>query len=282
MKYTYAFLVKYRYRILLIVSLFTIAQIALLLLDIVSFTHERLLVWSSFFTLLAWTGIVGLIGVISPVGDGMQQKYAYLALFAILMAVVVNIGLIGAGVYWHVFWGNGLPILVWIGAAGLIGAFASAGRSKKKDMVLVDFLLILAFWAGLLMVIKLAIAGILSDWFQVLLMFGLSSLVTTMLVGAIVFRTVPADRPLGLLLYSLFGLKVLGITSLACVLLAALFFTATLFMAPPYFLPLLAAIVVAVAGTAFLGTIRQSARRGITIAIFRDDRGLGDVLGVVN
>ena len=257
MTFAYTILVHYRYRILSIVSLLTVVQIAVLLLDVVSFEHERVLVWYSYFTLLIWMGVAGLLGVISPVGDDMQ-KGVYLTLSAILVAVFVHFWLIVAGVYWHVFWGNGLPILVWIGVAGLIGAFATADRNSRMHKILVVFSLNLTFWAGLLMVMRLAIAGISSDRFQIfLVLFGSSCLVTTTLVGAIAFRTVPADKPRGLLLYIVQGLRAFGIIALACVLHAALFFTAGFFPFPPYFEPLLLAVVISLATTKFIGTMRH-------------------------
>ena len=131
MKYTYAFLVKYRYYIFWSLTVLLLTEVVQPLIGIVSFEHERIFVWISFPTLLGWMGIATLIGVVSPVSDRVT-KYAYFALTFVSLAIFVNIVLIAAGVYWHGFWDDGIPILFWLGI-GWTYRSCRVIRSKHKS-----------------------------------------------------------------------------------------------------------------------------------------------------
>ena len=156
MKYTYAFLVKYRYYIFWSLTVLLITEVVQPLIGIVSFEHERIFVWTSFLTLVAWMGIAVLVGVVSPVGQ-RTMTFVYIALLTVPLAIFVNLVLIGADIlYWNVFWDDGIPILLWFGLAGLTGAVASSGRNTKVFLILVVFPLIVAAWTGLLMIMSLA------------------------------------------------------------------------------------------------------------------------------
>ena len=261
MKYTYAFLVKYRYYIFWSLTVLLITEVVQPLIGIVSFEHERIFVWISFPTLLAWMGIAVLIGIVSPV-DHRTLALIHLALAVFLVVICMNLGLIVAGIYWNAFWDNGLPILLWIGLASLTGAIASPSRNTKVHLMLVIFPLFVASWTGLLMFITFDVPNGLQSW---LVIWALSMIATTILVGTIVLTRAASNKLHSTLSFVVVGFKTISISTVLFLMLILLLFVA-LFVVVDY-LPHLTAIIVALAGAVWVGTIRHPVRRKIIVAV---------------
>ena len=269
MRSTYAFLVRHRYRFLAILSFLLVAEVIQPLLGIVSFEHERFVVWMSFPTLLAWIGVATLIGAVSPINDG-TIKYAYFMLVVIPLVMFVNLGLFVSGIYWPTIWNNGLSLLVYITVVVLTGAVASSNQKTRAHSVLVYFPLIMASWAGLLTVGSLAVptvaaSSILYSLLTPGLVLVLSGVATSLMLVAFAFQRIPHDKPRTASMYIVIALIALSISTFPYLMLIVLIGVFILLV--PFILPYLAAIVVAAAGTAFVHTIRSSARRNVTVVI---------------
>ena len=218
MKYTYAFLVKYRYRIFLTLTVLFLTEVVQLLIGIVSFEHERIFVWMSFLTLMAWMGIAVLIGLVSPVRY-RTLKYVYLALPACPVVIFVTFGLLVAGVL-------------------MITSFA------VPDFALSNILYSTATYGFVLI---------------------LSLLATTVILVGIFLKRAPPHKPRTHSMYILILLKALAISVIPYFVLSVLL--VTLILLVPFILPYMAAIVVVIAGTAFVYTINNSMRRIVTVAV---------------
>ena len=264
MKYTYAFLVKYRYRIFLSLTVLLLTEVVQPLIGIVSFEHERIFVWMSFLTLMACMGIAVLIGVVSPVSR-RTMNYAYLGLVAVPLIIFVNYMLMRAGVYSDILWGAGIPILLWLGLAGLTGAVASSGRNTKVFLILVVFPLIVAAWTGLLMIMSLAATSHSHGWLWTIIIWGTSAITTALLVAAIILRITPSSKSRTVMLYIIISLKAVGISIVPFLMIVALPFLAVFVVFGG--LPYLSAAIVAGAGTVLVGTIRDPFRRNITVTV---------------
>ena len=269
MKYTYAFLVKYRYYIFWSLTVLLITEVVQPIIGIVSFEHEQFFVWLSLLTLLASMGIAVLIGVVSPVGHRIMN-HAYFALVAVPLILFVNLGLLGAGMRLDIFWTVGIPFIIWIGIAGPTGAAACVIRNKKAYSSLVVFPLIMASWTGVLMITSFAVpdfapSNILYSTATYGFVLILSLLATTVILVGIFLKRAPPHNPRTHSMYILILLKALAISVIPYFVLSVLL--VTLILLVPFILPYMAAIVVAIAGTAFVYTINDSMRRIVTVAV---------------
>ena len=252
---------NYGYYILVAVFLFLTAMLVQPLLGILSFQEESIFVWLSFLALLAWMGVAIMVGFASPIGRRLLT-FLHVALILTPLVVLVNLALIVAGFYWSAFWGDGLPILLWIGMAAITCVIAPSSRNSKFHSFLVIFPLFLASWTGLLMFVTIEVPNGLQTW---LVIWILSITTTAIFVATIIIRRMNTMKSRPLRSFMLIGLKAIGISAVPFVILILLVF-GLLFVVVD-FLPHFVAVIVASAGTIWVSTIRDHVRRKITVAV---------------
>ena len=210
-----------------------------------------------------------LIGLVSPVRY-RTLKYVYLALPACPAVIFVTFGLLVTGVPVDIFWGAGIPFIIWIGIAGPTAAAAGVIQNKTAYSSLVVFPLIMASWTGVLMITSFAVpdfapSNILYSTATYGFVLILSLLATTVILVGIFLKRAPPHKHRTHSMYILILLKALAISVIPYFVLSVLL--VTLILLVPFILPYMAAIVVAIAGTAFVYTINDSMRRIVTVAV---------------
>lgn len=138
MKYIEFILTRYRYHILVAVTMLMAVEMWVIFEGLVPIEHESVTAWVLLCTILVWVGMVGLIGVVAPV-DYPVMKYVYVSLaisimfifelviFALIVSLVslipiaVIFSLVAVLVSYSVFWmrRSGMSwIRKWIASVG--------------------------------------------------------------------------------------------------------------------------------------------------------------------
>ena len=282
MRYVPPVLIRYRYPILVLLSLLLISEMVLAGIGPVPIEYEWVLGWLLFLTVLAWAGIAGVIGVGAPVGGDIMKHggriliVLSLALFAIFLAPFLFlsqyiVGLLG--------WLYGfLLIVVWTGIVVIVGAISNLEHGMKTYLLIGVFPLLMllqfeVFWTELLSINLLMLigdllssvlgisrdsTGILS-WMLALLFIVLSN---SLVLAAAIRGTMDNPRIVVALVVAF------GISAVA---FAAVIGVALLIMDPFIIGPLLVALPSSVLGTALIGTMRRPVRNltvsGISLAV---------------
>ena len=270
MERIYTFLLNNRCNILLILTFLLIAQIVQPSLSFVPVEHDWLFGWLLFLTILAWMIMAGLVGVVTPI-DRRLMRFAYSFLVVLPLIVFMFIGALLFDVVpntYYPLWERVFILIgtVWLVTAALVGAVAPTDCNAKAYSILAVFPLISAAWLGSLV---LAFHVPWLHTYVAALMALLSGLAVSGMIGVVLLRLTPADKPRILSFYILLGLKALG----ASVAVFALPATITVILsATPWIgvyllfgLPLLGAFAVAVPGAALISTMRNRIRN-ITVA----------------
>ena len=195
MSYILHILTPYRYPILAALSLLLIAEMALAGVDLIPIEYEWALGWLMFLTIVAWTGIAMVIGVVAPAGgdalkDAPKQRAPniYVPDFSVdepgggdepkrrghiiwilspaLFAMLVLLSILGANIFQAQFLLDLIRqpymlvlVMVWIGMVVIFGATANVESSKKTYLILNVFPL-LALLALFLMVLFFPIGAL--------------------------------------------------------------------------------------------------------------------------
>ena len=297
MPYFPSILIRYRYWILASLSLLLISEIAVVGVNIVPVEYEGVLGWLSFLTMVAWTGIVGMIGVGAPVDREVLNRGGRIILIlspALFATFILSPSILQSLFLLDLFWSPYLLlfVMVWIGIVVIFGATMVANHSRKSYLGLGVFPLLLITSAALLATAFLTLYVVL-DLFERLLgshlvtvlvlpliiPFGalLIVLPTSLMIGALILRRKDlSGRPRTLVLCIVVAMISLGITvvALGSVIGIGIF----LFVAPfsgidapgvaiafIVFVIVLSPIAGAVPGTVLIGRMHRPIR-SITVA----------------
>ena len=231
MKYIEFILKRYRYHILVAVTMLMAVEMWVIFEGLVPIEHESVTAWVLLCTILVWVGMVGLIGVVAPV-DYPVMKYVYVSLaisimfifelviFALIVSLVslipiaVVFSLVAVLVSYSVFWmrRSGMSwIRKWI---------ASVGRKAISIIVVSHSIIVLPLivdnivpsWIADKFSIELPTLPLLQ--YSLLVVVGMASMIA---IGARVERT-----PIGYSLVVIFPLLLF-----AWIGLSSMFLTAT-------------------------------------------------------
>ena len=137
MPYVPSILTRYRYPILVALSLLLISEMWLAFAISVPIGYESPMGWALLITVLVWIGIVGLIGMVAPVDYQTVMRYRYLIISILVLAIADLI----LGLQW-------LILLVYVCMASIISITVRGERMSSLYALLVLFPLILLGWIG--------------------------------------------------------------------------------------------------------------------------------------
>ena len=269
-------LIRYRYHILVALSLLLMSGMALAGINIVPVEYEWGLGVLLFLTTVAWVSAVGLIGVVAPIErDPMEYVYFFLAvLSAVIFTMLVSPLLLEP--LDSVFWQRPLLFLlitVWMGLMAIAGATSYAERNSTIHTRLIVFPLLVIAWSGLLIHYWVAFA-IFDDPLLLLPPPYALSLVSLFVVlsnsltfGALLLQTRLTNRRRTPLLYVVVALTALGISAFTYAMAVGLGLLTIVVVGLSF--PLIAILLIAILSSVFatkvIGTMRRPIRN-ITVA----------------
>ena len=256
MKKTYATLVKYRYIILVVLSLLIAGQMTQPHLDLFPIEFEWLSTSLLFLTTVALMAIAGLIGYAAPLSSRvLHAAYPILAIlllvtFAIFALTFLEmyrliVGSTLPSEYWRLSMSIlGAAISAWVVLAAVIGSITSESRAGVRYSTLVVLPLILAGCIG--MALMATIGPYLYEAGVPLLLSGLA---VPLMIGAILLHRTPADVPRTRRLYLVTAMKAVG----ASVIILALLSSVLIALRSPWYFIIW--VPLSSAGIAFLLTM---------------------------
>ena len=143
MQYVPSILMRYRYPILALFSLLLILQmVAVAVISSVpaEYEYEWVFGWTLLITMVAWTGIAGVIGVGAPVGSKVLKRGGdiILILSSALFATFLFSPILGAilfqfAFFVDLFWQPHLLlfVIVWLGIVVVVGTISDAEIGRK-------------------------------------------------------------------------------------------------------------------------------------------------------
>lgn len=130
MRYVPPVLMRYRYPILVLLSLLLIVDVVVTSIDTVPIEYKKVFAWIFFFTASAWIGMAGMLGVGAPVGEYVLKRPARIlilppVLFVMFIlspvfAVILSSSLLLDELIWQPY--SILFIIVWSGIVVTFGA----------------------------------------------------------------------------------------------------------------------------------------------------------------
>ena len=160
MRYVPPVLIQYRYPILAFLSLLLILQlVGLADISSVPIEYEWVSGWTLLITMVAWTGIAGVVGIGAPVRGEVLKRggHIILILSSALFATSIFSPILGATLFQSaflldLFWQPHLLLflIVWIGIVVVVGATSDAATARKIYLRIGVFLLLVATSSGIL------------------------------------------------------------------------------------------------------------------------------------
>lgn len=295
MRYVPPVLIQYRYRILALLSLLLILEmVAVAVISSVpaEYEYEWVFGWTLLITMVAWTGIAGVIGVGAPVGSKVLKRGGdiILILSSALFATSIFSPILGATLFQSaflldLFWQPHLLLflIVWIGIVVVVGATSDAATARKIYLRIGVFLLLVATSSGILWTAVFSmdiVEGLLEPLVStdllddlIILLGALFILLSNSLViGAVVLRSTLDVHRVVVAIIAL-GVSIVAFGSAIGVGILLFFLPYSGYSEPPpvsavnfiVFVPVLWSLTISVFGTMLIGTMRRPTQ-GITVA----------------
>ena len=273
MKKTYATLVKYRYIILVVLSLLIAGQMTQPHLDLFPIEFEWLSTSLLFLTTVSLMAIAGLIGYAAPLSS--RVLHAAYPILAILLVVTfamfaltyldmyrLIVGSTLPSEYWRLSMSSlGAAISAWVVLAAVIGSITSESRAGVRYSTLVVLPLILAGWIGMAL---MAMNG--PYLYEAGVPLLLSGLAVPLMIGAILLHRTSPDVPRTRRLYLVTAMKAVG----ASVVILALLSSVLIALRSPWFFIIwvpLSSAGIAFLVTMFIATFEHPGRKVVTTLI---------------
>ena len=293
MRYVPPVLIQYRYPILAFLSLLLILQlVGLADISSVPIEYEWVSGWTLLITMVAWTGIAGVVGIGAPVRGEVLKRggHIILILSSALFATSIFSPILGATLFQSaflldLFWQPHLLLflIVWIGIVVVVGATSDAATARKIYLRIGVFLLLVATSSGILWTAVFSmdiVEGLLEPLVStdllddlIILLGALFILLSNSLViGAVVLRSTLDVHRVVVAIIAL-GVSIVAFGSAIGVGILLFFLPYSGYSEPPpvsavnfiVFVPVLWSLTISVFGTMLIGTTRRPIQ-GITVA----------------
>lgn len=302
MQHILPILMRYRYLILASLSLLLISEMVVVDIDFVPVEYERVFRCLVALTMVAWTGILCVIGYGPPIDRAVPKRtsniyvpdfsvaaledepkrrgHTILVLSPALFAMFALLSILGANLYqvqflldlirwpyWLVFF------MVWIGMVMIVGATVNIDSSKKTYLVVNVFPILVLGLTNLFVPAAILLDG-------VMYLFGLlvAFLSTFLVIGAVVRRAMLSDNSWIRVAMISFGISVVSFVPVMLNLLSVAFSAAELdtcndcpglavgvFTGIVIVTPILLSLTISVPLTMLIGTMRRPIRN-VTVA----------------
>ena len=284
MPYVRSILTRYRYWILALLSLLLISEMVVADIALVPIEYKWVFGWVMLLTMLAWTGIICVIGVGESVGEDLLERRGNITLIlspALLamsilsplfaMVWIIRAVTFGATMFTHSF----LLIVVWIGIVVILETTASSEYSRKIYLRMGVFPLLVVAWIMLFWTVVSELVGVTLSIGTLTVLFGGLFIVlpSSLVVGVFLRRSTLADRPHIVVALVAIGISVVtfvSVTALGRLIILSLLSSGREAPIVGLFLlvliPVLWSLTICVFGTKLIGTMCRSFWN-ITVAI---------------
>ena len=296
-------LMRYRYLILASLSLLLISEMVVVDIDSVPVEYEWIFRCLVALTMVAWTGILCVIGYGPPIDravvkrtsniyapdssviDALEDEpkrrgHIVLVLSPALFVMFALLSILGAilfqaqflleiiGPYWPVFF------MVWIGMVVIVGATVNVDSSKKTYLVMNVFPLLVLVWIMLYAVsswimLYMVVSSESEVWYGVMYLFGglVVFLSYFLIVRAVVLRTMLPDKYSIRLAVISFGISVvLSAVSFMPVMIVASMHSVLLWLFP-LIIAILMSLTISVPLTILIGMVGRPIRNITVVGI---------------